>query len=111
MDQSTPKVYKNIDDVYNELILLEKKTKENGGEVGKGLYNVLPFFVNDEKLEEIECYNTILKIAYCKQSKTPPFQTLQDTPAKFVDEYMIVSSEINSLIDDERERNKTNVNG
>lgn len=107
------KKYSCIEDVYKELLLLEQKTKENGGEVGKGLYNVLPFFVNDEKIIDINMFNTILKISYCKSSKTPPYNNINETPAKFVDDYLIVTSEINSILDNERKekQQRANTNG
>ena len=60
LDPNKPKEYKNIEDVYEELEKLYDKQIENGSDIGKGLYNTLPYFVNDSLLKEKGYHNTIL---------------------------------------------------
>ena len=39
----------------------------------------------------------ITSYLYCTESNTPPFKSLQDTPANFIDDWMIISREISYI--------------
>jgi len=56
-------------------------------------------------------YKDILKVTYAKASKTPPYKTIQDTPANFIDDYLIIVSEIDSIIHEEQQQKKVINNG
>ena len=103
-----------IEDIHKELLILCDKTIENGGvELGKELWKVLPYFVNDDRLLSPYHQNQITKIGYLKNTNTPPYPSMIETPANFVDEYMIIDGEINSItshFNDEKQKkaNKEN---
>ena len=111
MDPNNPKEYKNIEDVYEELEKLYDKQIENGSDVGKGIYNTLPYFVNDSLLKENGYYNTILKVTYCKTTKTPPYHSLDETPALFIDDTFMIHSELISISEVHSKKNVKANNG
>ena len=111
LDPNKPKEYKNIEDVYEELEKLYDKQIENGSDIGKGLYNTLPYFVNDSLLKENGYYNTILKVTYCKTTKTPPYHSLDETPALFIDDTFMIHSELNSISEVHSKKNVKANNG
>ena len=87
------------------------KQIENGNDIGKGIYNSLPYFVNDSLLKEQDHYNTIMKVTYCKTTKTPAYPSLNDTPAQFVDDTFSVHSELHSISEDHSKKNVKANNG
>jgi hypothetical protein len=55
------------------------------------------FFCSSEWLIDNDSQNFIKEYLYCKDSNTPPFPTLQETPAEFIDKWDMVQSEIESI--------------
>ena len=105
--------FSSIEDIHKELLILCDKTIENGGtEIGKEIWKTLPHFVNDEILISQYYYNQITKVGYLKSTHTPPYPSMIETPANFVDEYMIIDSEINSVTNySQKEHKKKKKNG
>ena len=48
----------------------------------------------------------LLKVNYVKSSKTPPYANLQETPAQFVNNYMIISNEIQTIMSEKQKSEK-----
>lgn len=73
------------------------EAEEKGFEVGEALYKQLRFFCNESVFIDKHIQNKIRKYQYCKVSNTPPYRSLQDTPASFVDDYLEIHHEIEMI--------------
>ena len=85
----TEKEFKSIEDVYEELMScyqeLEEKNVENKADA---IYSEHFFFCNTADLLDEDIQLTIKEYNYCKTFNTPPFQSLDKTPANIVDDFL-----------------------
>ena len=81
---------------------------KNDLNVGQTLYDSLPHFVNADRLLSQDCQNLITKYNYCKSSKTPPYLSLESTPANFIDDFLVVEQELKQI---QKEQAKANQDG
>lgn len=88
--------FKGIDDVYDELILCSNQAEQEGYSIGEALYSQHFFFANSQELVCKEAQMTIQSYTYCKESGTPPYKSLDDTPAEFIDNWMVIREELNA---------------
>lgn len=95
--------YKSIDDINDELIRIYDDAKEKGFDVGESCFKQLPYFANISTLLNNLDQTTILKYSYSKITNTPPYPSLQDTPADFVDQFMFIEQETNLINNSEQE--------
>ena len=95
--------FKSIDDVNDELIRLYDNAKEKGFNVGEACYKQIPYFANYSSIINNIDQTTILKYSYSKSTNTPPYPSLQDTPADFVDQFMIIEQETSLINKSEQE--------
>ena len=95
--------YNSIDDIDGELIRIYDGAKEKGFNVGEACFKQLPFFANISTIVNHKDQTTILKYSYLKSTNTPPYRSLQDTPADFVDAIMTIEEEINLINKSEQE--------
>ena len=84
-------VYDELENCYNEIIY--KKVKE----VGETLYIEHFFFCTTSDLLDEKAQQRIKEYSYCKAFNCPPFPSLKETPAKVVDEFMLIENELNYL--------------
>ena len=75
-------------DCYDEAV-------EKGFDVGEALFTQHFFFANPEQLYNQECQNLIKKYIYCDTFNCPPYPSLEETPAEFVDNFLLIKKEIN----------------
>ena len=68
---------------------------ERGFDVGEALYNQHFFFADPEHLFNAACQNIIKKFVYCDTFNCPPYPSLQETPARLVDDFLLIKREIN----------------
>ena len=68
---------------------------ERGFDVGEALYNQHFFFADTEHLYNTDCQNIIKKFVYCDTFNCPPYPSLQETPARLVDDFLLIKREIN----------------
>ena len=90
-------MYSSINDVYEELVDLYDKAEKPGFKIGEALYKQSLFFVDSDMLVDSKAQNLIKKYTYCKKFNTPPYPSLQDTPAKLVDDFMLIDEEITAI--------------
>lgn len=100
------KLFESIDDVHKELELAYNEATEKGFEIGEALYLQHFFFANSQDLVNSKAQDFIKQYQYCKDSGTPPFKTLQETPADYIDDWEIVKYEINCIVNSESEKAK-----
>lgn len=98
----------NIDDVYNELILLYDEAIEKGFDLGEALYKQAAFFTDYQKLVDVEIQDLIKKYRFCKKFNCPPYPSLKDTPEKMIDDFIIIDEEHHKCIQKMKENNKDN---
>ena len=92
------KFFNSIEDVYKELeSCYDEIMEKNINAIGETLYTEHFFFCNTNELLNEEYQLIIKKYNYCKTFKTPPFSSLQQTPARMVDDFIIIENEINQL--------------
>ena len=89
--------FKSIDDINDELIRLFDSAKKKGFDVGESCFMQLPYFADKSKVLSNRHQNTILKYSYLKTTNTPAYPSLQDPPADFIDDIMIIEQEINFI--------------
>jgi|TARA_Y100000401_G_C8316897_1_gene223015 hypothetical protein len=90
-------MYSSIDDVYEELMILYDKADKKGFKIGEALYKQSLFFVDTDLIVDNKAQNLIKKYTFCKKFNTPPYPSLQDTPAKLVDDFMLIDEEITAI--------------
>ena len=95
---NTTKTFKNIDDVYGELLncyqeLEDKKIKN----VSETIYIEHFFFCNTSELLDKKVQQRIKEYNYCKAFNTAPYRSLKDTPAEVVDDFMEIEYIMNNI--------------
>ena len=87
--------FNSIDDVYKVLIECYDKCIDKGFDrLGEALYNQSLFIVNDNLLLNGKMQNYIKQYRFCKNFNCPPYPSLQDTPIKTIDSFMVIDQEI-----------------
>ena len=71
---------------------------EGGFKIGRALYEQSLFFCNPETLYNHRDQVMIKAIQFSKQTATPIYKNLNETPAKFIDKYFIIEGEIKEAI-------------
>lgn len=99
ISQNKQILYSSIDDIYKELASLYDEAKERGFNLGEALYRQSLFFVDANILVNSNAQNLIKKYTFCKKFNIPPYKSLQETPAKFIDDFMIIDEEVNAIKD------------
>ena len=92
------KLFKDINDVYDEIMRVYEVTEEQGLGLGQSLYSSCAFFVDYSLLLDAKMQNRIKEYNYCKTFSCPPFPSLNDTPYNTVSEFMIIEQEYNSCM-------------
>ena len=95
--------FRDITDVYEEIIRLYDEAEDKGFNVGEACYKQIPYFANYSSIINNIDQTTILKYSYSKSTNTPPYPSLQDTPADFVDQFMIIEQETSLINKSEQE--------
>lgn len=97
-------------EVYQEMEYLYSKSKNEGFQVGKSLWGQIPFFTDVGKFVNQRCQDLIKEYIYCKQFNTAPYPSLYETPAKLVDDYMIIEEEYNICMNEAKQEAEKNRN-
>jgi len=80
--------YRNLDDVYQELIALYDIAQEKGFDLGQALYTQSAFFVDYFLLLSEDIQSMIKDYLFCK-----PYKSLADTPDELKNNFLIIDSE------------------
>jgi hypothetical protein len=87
--------FNSIDDVYDLLVECYDRGREEGFKnLGKALYEQSLFFVDMDKMIDGKMQSYIKQYRFCKNFNCPPYQSLQETPIKTIDYFMIIDEEI-----------------
>ena len=91
-------MFRTMDDVYEELEACYDEIMERQiSSVGDTLYTEHFYFCNTSDLLDVNVQQRIKEYSYCKAFSTPPYPSLQQTPAQVVDEFMLIEKELNYL--------------
>ena len=85
--------YRNLDDVYQELIALYDIAQEKGFDLGQELYTQSAFFVDYFLLLSEDIQLMIKDYLFCKTFNCPPYKSLADTPDELKNNFLIIDSE------------------
>jgi hypothetical protein len=88
--------FNSIEDVFDELVRLYDKAHNSNmtEKLGESLYRMAGFFCDYPRLVRTKHQVLIKKYLYCKASNTPPYDSIQDTPADFIEDWLIVDNEV-----------------
>ena len=84
-------VYEELEACYDEI--LEKGVKQ----IGETLYTEHFFFCNTLDLLDESYQKRIKEYTFCKTFSTPPYRSLNETPANVIDDFMFIENELNLL--------------
>ena len=86
---NTTKTFNNINDVYDELLLCAKELEDKGiVDVAETLYIEHFMFSNTYELVDKNIQQRIKEYNFCKAFSVPPYPSLNETPAKVVDDFL-----------------------
>tara|TARA_Y100000310_G_C20668533_1_gene808974 strand:+ start:219 stop:584 length:366 start_codon:yes stop_codon:yes gene_type:complete len=88
------KRFDSIEDVERELLITGHEAEKEGYNEGEACYYEHLFWANSHDLIDTKSQTMIKSFLYCQESNTPPFKSLENTPASFIDSWMIVANEI-----------------
>ena len=93
------KEFKDKGDVWDEILNVAYQSEKEGfGKVlGEAVFYESLYFANNSDFVDTESQAMIRSYLYSRESNTPPFATLQETPADFIDKYMIVRDELTHI--------------
>ena len=96
--ESVHREFETIDDVYDELMKSYNQLTQQGySNIGEGIYLEHFYYANTKDLVDPKCQSMIKAYIYCMESNTPPYRSLQETPANFIDDFLIINEEINNI--------------
>ena len=83
------KKFNNIEDVYGELLnCYEELNEKNVTNISETIYIEHFYFANTSELIDSKIQQRIKEYNFCKAFSVPPYGSLNDTPAKVVDDFM-----------------------
>ena len=74
-----------------------KEAVEKGYDIGEALYNQHFFFCDSAILYDVDCQALIKKYIFCDSFNSPPYPSLQETPAELVDQFLLIKQQINNV--------------
>jgi len=91
------KEFKNMSDVEDELVRTAYESERQGFNIGEAVWLEHLYFCNTSDLVDTESQTLIKAYQYCTESGTPPYESLDKTPANFIDNWMIVRDELTHI--------------
>jgi hypothetical protein len=83
---------------------VDECVEEGFDKIGEALYLEHFYWSNSEDLIDSDSQIMIKQYLYCSESNTPPYPSFNETPADFIDAWMIIKEEINHIRKAENER-------
>ena len=96
----------SILDVYDEIIRLYEEADTKGFDVGEALYTQSFFFADHALLVDNTIQNRIREYRFCKQFSCPPYPSLQETPAKIIEQFSVIEEEFNACVAKQQQEKK-----
>ena len=85
----TKKTFISIDDVYGELLNCYAELKDKGVKnISETIYVEHFYFANTFELIDKDIQQRIKEYNFCKSFSVPPYPSLNETPAKVVDDFL-----------------------
>ena len=85
----TKKTFISIDDVYGELLNCYAELKDKGVKnISETIYVEHFYFANTFELIDKDIQQRIKEYNFCKAFSVPPYPSLNETPAKVVDDFL-----------------------
>ena len=92
------KLFESREDIYKELIMCyDEIIEKNIINVGQTLYEEHFFFSNTSELLDTKCQQRIKEYNFCKIFNTSPYQSLDQTPAEVIDDFIAIDNEFKNL--------------
>ncbi len=92
------KEFASIDDVYGELLnCYQELLDKNIDNVADSLYSEHFFFCNTSELLDPKIQQRIKEYNFCKSFNCPPYPSLQETPARVVDDFLQIDNIVNTM--------------
>ena len=89
----TKKIFNNIGDVHGELLnCYEELEIKNVDNISETIYIEPFYFSNTSELLDRHTQQRIKEYNFCKAFSCPPYPSLQETPAKVVDEFIQIEN-------------------
>jgi hypothetical protein len=80
--------------------------------LGESLYLSAGYFADYSRLIDSEVQVDIKKYIYCKISNTPPYLTIKDTPADYIERFIVIDEEVKGIENnDTTAQTKPNIKG
>ena len=95
-----------MDDVWKEVLRLDKKAQDKGFESAESIYEHLPRFCDDSLMVEGKYQDLIRIYNYSKLTSTPPFKTMEETPAQFVDDILAIDRQYHLIQESNAKKHK-----
>ena len=92
--------------MYDEIIRLYDEAESKGFNVGQAIYEQIFFFTDHALLVDNSMQNRIREYQFCKQFSCPPYPSLQETPAKLIDQYSVIEQEFNACVNKKQQEKK-----
>ena len=98
--------FKGITDVHGEIIRLYEEAETRGFNVGEAIYTQSFFFTDHALLLDNSMQNRIKEYQFCKQFNCPPYPSLQETPAKIIEQFSVIAEEFNACVTKKQQEKK-----
>ena len=95
--------FDSILDVYDEIIRLYEEADSKGFNVGEAIYTQSFFFADHELLVNSNMQSRIKEYKFCKAFACPPYPSLQETPAKIIEQFSVIEQEYNLCVKKQQE--------
>ena len=94
--------FKDINDVYDEIIRLYDQAEDKGFNVGEAIYTESFFFTDQNLLLDADCQSRITEYNFCKKFSCPPYPSLNVTPPNIIDDFLIIEQEYKRCIENKQ---------
>jgi len=98
--------FRDITDVYEEIIRLYDEAEDKGFNVGEAIYTQTFFFTDHALLVDNKMQNRIREYQFCKQFSCPPYPSLQETPSKIIEQFSVIEEEFNACVAKQQQEKK-----
>lgn len=89
-------LFSDIDNIYDELFRCYDNAVNDENRkytIGEALYTESKYYCNGSLLLDRDCQLMIKKYTYSKMTSTPPFPSVNVTPAELIDSFLIIEEE------------------
>ena len=93
-------------EVYDEITGIYEMLESEGHELGANLYQYTFNFVDHALLVDTNMQNRIKEYQFCKQFNCSPYPSLQETPAKIIEQFSVIEEEFNFCVAKKQQEKK-----